>query len=93
VRVRVRVVVARVVLVVARGRNQAVEEGLQVGDPAGLVLHRRHGDRRADREDDRHAGLHPGARDDRADAVGQVRDRAVPGSAQPQQPAVDGHRS
>src|SRR5947209_13530376 len=88
----VAVVVANVVLVVAAGWNQAVQQGLEVVDTAGLVLHRRygHGRARGKRRDD--AALDTRRPDNAEHARGDVDDVAVARRLHPQDSAVDGHR-
>ena len=87
-----RVVVEPVVLVVAVGRDQAVEQRLEIVDAAGLVLHRRDRDGRPGGEHAHHAAVDPRGAHDADDPGGDVDDVPVAGRLEAQQAAVDGHR-
>src|SRR4051794_32514055 len=91
---RVVVVVADVVGVVAarrRPRDELLQHGLQVRDPARLVLHRRHRRRRAGHEHAHDPVRHAALAHDREHALGEVDDLALPLRLEPQNAAVDAH--
>ena len=92
-RVRVAVVVEPVVLVVAGGRDQSLEHRPQVGDAAGLELHRRDRRRRAADECERLSRLDAGLLDESPDRVGDVADVGIPPSGEAQFGCVNRHRS
>jgi hypothetical protein len=91
VRVGVGVVVEPVVLVVAARRHKRFQQRRHVGNCAGLVFDRRHGDGSPGREHGAHATIDAGRTHNAVDPFGDVDDRAITGRLHPQHTTVDSH--
>ena len=91
VSVGIRVVIEAVVLVVALDRDEAVDQVPQVGDAAGLELHRRDCGGGPTHEGGDQSIRHGSCGHDPLDVGGDVNDVGVPLRRVAQLPAVDGH--